>query len=345
MTLGQNSEPLTQFQLDLNRMNSVEQLVNSDVPLIIYLKNIASQLAFRGRKEATVFDEVADQVSQRTSGVPILPEPKEQPEIVKNEAISGGGGMVGFNFLLRGNRVGKSVARILVPRFENGKPALNNQGGPWVLKGTAWIVGPNLLLTNHHVINARLSNEVDASLEDFQLQATKSDVQFDYDEETSNPIGLRVVALEGASKTLDYALIRIKDDNNREPLMLSGHRVEITDTSFLPLNIIQHPGGLHKQVAFRNNLASGTDRDTVRYLTDTDAGSSGSPVCDDFWRVVALHRGARRVEGINFYGKPCAYMNFGTQLQSILEDLSGVNKTTYAAIMDAQRAQTSGERY
>ena len=29
--------------------------------------------------------------------------------------------------------------------------------------------------------------------------------------------------------------------------------------------------------------------DHVQYLTDTLPGSSGSPVCNEFWEVVALH--------------------------------------------------------
>jgi V8-like Glu-specific endopeptidase len=341
VNLPRDPAPLTQFQLDLYQLNSVEQLADGKVPLFIYLKNIAGELALRGRKEADVFDEAANLVGRQTSGVPALPDPQQQPEIVKNEAIAGGGGMVDFKFLLLGNRTGKSVARILVPRFENGAAVSNNQGGPWVMKGTAWVVGPKLLLTNHHVINARLSGEIDASPDDFKLQALRGDVQFDYDDETSEPKNLKIAALEAVSKVLDYALIRLEADIDREPIALASKRVEVTSTTFLPVNIIQHPGGLHKQVAFRNNLATGADQNFVRYLTDTDAGSSGSPVCDDTWHVVALHRGARQVEKFNFQGKPSAYLNYGTQIQSVLEDLQQTNGATYAAIAEAQAALRS----
>jgi hypothetical protein len=59
----------------------------------------------------------------------------------------------------------------------------------------------------------------------------------------------------------------------------------------MAVNIVQHPRGEHKQVAFRNNLVSAADATIVRYFTDTDHGSSGSPVCDDHWRVVASIEG------------------------------------------------------
>ena len=71
----------------------------------------------------------------------------------------------------------------------------------------------------------------------------------------------------------------------------------------MAVNIVQHPRGEYKRVAVRNNLVSAADETTVRYFTDTDYGSSGSPVCDDQWRVVALHRGARRAKDVQFQGK------------------------------------------
>ena len=66
---------------------------------------------------------------------------------------------------------------------------------------------------------------------------------------------------------------------------------------------------------------SGADTDTIRYFTDTDFGSSGAPVCDDAWRVVALHRGAHPCEDVNFQGKSTAFVNFGTQTARLLADV------------------------
>ena len=56
------------------------------------------------------------------------------------------------------------------------------------------------------------------------------------------------------------------------------------------------------------------------------AGSSGSPVFDDQWRVVALHRGSTMVTNVQFQGKSVAYVNVGTQLAAIQADL----KANYA---------------
>ena len=55
------------------------------------------------------------------------------------------------------------------------------------------------------------------------------------------------------------------------------------------LNIIQHPLGWPKTIAIRNNLLTFRTERTLLYETDTEVGSSGSPVFNDDWQLVALH--------------------------------------------------------
>jgi hypothetical protein len=45
-------------------------------------------------------------------------------------------------------------------------------------------------------------------------------------------------------------------------------------------------------------------------------------VLDDTWRVVALHRGSRRVEGVKFQGLKTAFVNLGTHITAIEADMS-----------------------
>ena len=51
--------------------------------------------------------------------------------------------------------------------------------------------------------------------------------------------------------------------------------------------IIQHPGGGQKQIAIAHNLVTYFDDNSVQYLTDTMPGSSGSPVFNEAWEVIA----------------------------------------------------------
>jgi hypothetical protein len=123
------------------------------------------------------------------------------------------------------------------------------------------------------------------------------------------------------SRSLDYALLELAAPVDRPIPLIQPALVELDATSRMTVNIIQHPRGEHKQVAFRNNLVSAADDSTLRYFTDTDQGSSGSPVCDDRWRVVALHRGARHTDGVQFQGRTEAFVNFGSQIQAVLADI------------------------
>jgi len=81
-------------------------------------------------------------------------------------------------------------------------------------------------------------------------------------------------------------------------------------------------------------LVSGADKDVIRYFTDTDFGSLGSAVCDDDWRVVALHRGAKYTQGVKYQGKDTAFVNFGSQIQTILSDLNANQPAAHQEIVN-----------
>lgn len=323
--------PLDQFNLELVTFNGVERLEGGQVPLEVFLENIAFRLNLLTRPEAEVFSRYANVVHNRASGIARLPAPSQVPEVQRKEAIVGVNDMVAFEFLAGGMEAGKSVARLLVPRFKNGVAVRASTGAPWLMQGTGWMIGPDLLLTNHHVIKARPDGESDASAADFERQGLETAVEFDYDTGKTS-VSARVQAVVASSVELDYALLRLKAGQGRPPLRIVRQRVEVLATTHLSVNIIQHPRGMLKQVAFRNNLVSGADRDTVRYFTDTDYGSSGSPVFDDAWYVVALHRGAVYADNVSYQGKETAYVNFGSQIQSILDDLGNKDAAARASI-------------
>jgi hypothetical protein len=55
------------------------------------------------------------------------------------------------------------------------------------------------------------------------------------------------------------------------------------------VNIIQHPNGDLKQLSFFHNTVVFVGQGRAQYLTDTLPGSSGAPVFDRDWNLVALH--------------------------------------------------------
>jgi hypothetical protein len=58
-----------------------------------------------------------------------------------------------------------------------------------------------------------------------------------------------------------------------------------------PLFIIQHPSGAPIKLALDTNAIESINenRTRVRYATNTEPGSSGSPCFDQNWNVIALH--------------------------------------------------------
>lgn len=312
--------PLDQFTLDLLQVSVVERMAGGEVPLQTFLQNAVARLKLLTRTEAGVFEKVLSRVGNAAGGVPSLPDPQGLPEVAKQERIFGLDDTLDLDFFGRGLEVARAVAQISVARFDNGVPAIV-AGGPWVSRGTAWLLAPDLAITNHHVVNARRDGEPAAAEADFLRQAQSSTLTFDFDAKEAEGTRVAVARSVAFSRSLDYALLELAAPVDRPVPHLQPSIVELDATSRMTVNIIQHPRGEHKQVAFRNNLVSAADDTSVRYFTDTDQGSSGSPVCDDRWRVVALHRGARHTDGVQFQGRTEAFVNFGSQIQAVLADI------------------------
>ncbi|MGB8191813.1 MAG: serine protease, partial [Chitinophagaceae bacterium] len=85
----------------------------------------------------------------------------------------------------------------------------------------------------------------------------------------------------------DWTLVKIKENDIDGYGFLELSSAGVREQDFV--NIIQHPLGGPKQIGIYNNLVMYADDDIVQYMTDTDSGSSGSPVMNSDWEVVALH--------------------------------------------------------
>ena len=194
------------------------------------------------------------------------------------ERIIAGNELQDVNYLARGARAARSVARIAI-REPNGRLS------GW---GTGFLIAPNILMTNHHVLS-------DSSW------ALRSEAQFQFERDIDGQqIDAAIFPLEPqklffSSPTLDFTVVGVapRAQNSESPLSAYG---------FLPLvgtvgkviegewlTIIQHPNGELKQVCVRENRFIKRTDDVLWYSTDTVGGSSGSPVFNNDWFVVALH--------------------------------------------------------
>src|SRR5262249_10942189 len=145
--------------------------------------------------------------------------------------------------------------------------------------GSGFLIASDLVLTNHHVlptIEAARGATIEVGCQD-----TIAGVSI-----AGTPYATRADELYASDEADDWAVVRIAAVPNAIPISLAPCAApQVNDRVF----IIQHPGGGPKQVALGANTVTFVDERRVQYLTDTRPGSSGSPVFDRCWRLVAIH--------------------------------------------------------
>ncbi len=180
-----------------------------------------------------------------------------------------------ISFLQTGLQRSKSVARVLIDRPDGTEV------------GTGFLLSGNLFITNNHVISDIATAQI-------------AKVQFDYEQSAG---GLPLVPTEfsldpangfATSVDQDWTAVRINGDANAKFGAISLKPVTAQKNDFV--NIIQHPGGRYKQIGMYHNMVAYSDNNVIQYLTDTEPGSSGSPVFNSQWEVVALHHAGGMLE-------------------------------------------------
>lgn len=182
--------------------------------------------------------------------------------------------LLGIGYLEGGVAAARAVGRVVI-RDERGRI---------FGYGTGTMVSPQLLLTNHHVLP-------DAAV------AGRSQIQFDYQDGTNGqPLPITEFELDSdrfyrSDQTLDFALVAVRADAaqlarfGHNTLMSAEGKAIVGDFA----TIIQHPEGEKKQIALRENRIVDVLDQFLHYATDTEPGSSGSPVFNDQWEIIALH--------------------------------------------------------
>lgn len=330
-----------QLSGDLNTFNSVERLADGTIPLEVWLRNALDEFSIRDT--TNTLSRALDEVTNRKSTAAPIANPTNVPNLVEaREKILHRDDMVAYGFLAGGFEAGKSVARLQVPRHDNGT-LTSGPFGTEIHQGTGWLVGPDLMITNQHVVNARTDGQPDATIQDLTLQAINTIVQFDFDGQNASGNSLRAKELVAFDSALDYAVLRLQSPPARKPLTVDHRRIEVDKDSYIAVNIIQHPNGGPKRVALRNNLVYDSQFPRLRYFTDTDHGSSGSPVFNDAWQVVALHRASTFVGDLSFQDRSTGWVNEGTQMAAIIEDIKTKDPKLYE-VMTAIETTSSRSR-
>ncbi len=275
--------------------------------LIISLLETITSPEERGKKDdflKTVLDNYKTGKTSDDKG-PSADEDWQEPESPEQlEKLMGSASTLQpISFLEQGLICARAVARIVV--------------GNTV--GTGFLVGNNYLITNNHVIPNSVAAATAKVQFNYQQNWQGSDLQFECFGLTPDA-GFITSTDSKSTDLLDFTIVKISGNVNPVygELFFSDEPAQKDDF----VSIIQHPAGGPKQIALYHNVVTFANDRVVQYLTDTLPGSSGAPVFNDKWEVVALHhsggwikepgvaQSVYRNEGIN-----------GQRIQEILDRL------------------------
>lgn len=183
--------------------------------------------------------------------------------------------------------------------------------------GTGALVGPDLVLTNHHVLADIISNPThrdtvqcrfDFKVVDGATALQGTDVGLadnwlvDDSPGTENEKNGNPEQPLPKPDQLDYALVRLAraigmdrllPDRNDGPVR-GWIELSAREQFFEPhtsLYIVQHPQSRPLKLAIDTDavITANENNTRVRYSTNTDLGSSGAPVLNERWELVAMH--------------------------------------------------------
>jgi endonuclease G len=194
------------------------------------------------------------------------------------ERVINGDDTLDVNYLEKGVKAGRSVCRINI-YSSSGEEGF----------GTGFLIAPQILITNHHVIPDE--DYAQHSYAEFNYEKGINDLPL-----SSKVFGFNPSMLFYTNEDLDYSIVWVNETS-------SDGFAALSEFGYLHLNpslgktkegnfvsIIQHPDGKMKKVALRQNEITNLSLPKfIRYVTDTKSGSSGAPVLNDKWEVVAVH--------------------------------------------------------
>lgn len=238
-------------------------------------------------------------------------------EIDYLERIIEDNNLLPVHFLEEGAVSQKAVARVSIPG---------------VGYGTGFLVSNSLFITNNHVIGS-VAQARKAKIE-FNYQQDRDGNNQYVDTFSTNPDSVFYT-----NQALDFTLVRLKKKSSlnfiprnnllnprvseleanldlvqpnfdfgnwiRRFFYHAGSKwgwlslINSTYSVDQHVNVIQHPRARRKEVSLQDNNIRNIYTNHIRYTTDTEPGSSGSPVFNNAWDLIALHHAAgEKVNGL-----------------------------------------------
>lgn len=231
---------------------------------------------------------------------------------------------VDVRYLEAGTRSSRAVGRVDV----------RDHAGRVLGFGTGSMVTARLLLTNHHVLpdaQTAANSQIEFNLEDGIDGQPLQPRRFPLD-----PAGFFL-----ADQGLDFALVAVAA-SLQELAPFGFNRAIAAEGKAIVgdfVTIVQHPGGQKKQVALRDNRIVDVFDEFLHYAADTEPGSSGSPVFNDQWELVALHHASVPAPEHPELGR---FVNEGIRVSRLLrfiaaQGFSGEQRALVAGLLESRQ--------
>jgi len=225
-------------------------------------------------------DAVARRIAELEADAPVAPAPQHDVRTTQwkgfasgvERAVFGEPTFLDVAFLTRGVELGAAVCRLTVTL----------SGTRYY--GTGFRIGENLLLTNHHVLYDYDHADAPATAVEAWFHYERSFAGLDREPAVVQGDPATIVG----NRTHDWAVVALAGpfpDCVAAIDLRGATPVRADDRVY----IIQHPNGAPKKIGMVHNVVRHVDDHVVQYLADTETGSSGAPVFNEQWQLVALH--------------------------------------------------------
>ncbi|MFT5193814.1 MAG: hypothetical protein ACI9EW_001674 [Cellvibrionaceae bacterium] len=231
-----------------------------------------------------------------------------------------------------------SLAKTQPRRLQSEWDKLSQAGSLKTYVGTGWVFGSErkVMMTNNHVLplidTAKTANVYFEYITDFRSgrKSSKKIVKL-------APEKLFFTSPALKFNGLDYTAVAFEEVSDEEFGFIE-HQDGVTAKNATRVYVPQHPRGRPKTYVFHNNFKVNQSDNYMTYTSDTEGGSSGSPLFDDKLNLIGIHH----VGNYSTHEEEMRLLtNLGSRIEVVIKDLAGQIKS--AGWGEAQVKEWFGE--